>query len=806
MFANLRSAFRSLLRSPGFTLLAIVTLGLGIGANTAMFSILNTIMLKPLPYPQSEQLERLDRATPQNPQGRVSPADFLDLRRDVTSYGEVAAYALGDTSLSEPGQPAEVVRAMRVTANLFSLLRVAPQLGRDFLPLEDVPGNDRVVILNQRVWQNRFGGRSDIIGRTIRVDGEPHEIVGVLPAWFNDWRHLGGYDFFRPLALDQRKSADRRTTMLRILGRRASGRTNAESKALIGNFGARLAKDFPEVNGGTTWVPVELNSTAFPKSARQMLAMLIGLSGFVLLIGCSNLANLLLARTMARAREFAVRAALGAARSQLLRPLIAESLLLAIGGGAAAMVVAQWVTDWLSVRTTNENGERMLFALDWHVFAWAFGAALITAVAFGLAPALFALRLNVTETLKSGARGSTGGRGHRRFRHALIIGQFALAMVLLTGAALYIRGLDDLNNSRAGWQSDRLLTGTIVLPGTTAGDPEKINTFHRLALDRLKAVPGAASVSISSFTPFFNWGDVRRYLIEGRELPEPGKEPAAIVNSISPEYFDTFGTRILNGRAFTERDNLGATKVFIISQTTARALFGNENPIGRRLGQTGLGATQWGEIVGVAADIKPITPDPGPVTLQLYQPMAQEPRAFNEIAIRTNGVAPATLVQSVRGIMSELDRDLPVRQLQPADITIERANSQSKILRDIFTSFALLGLGLASLGVYGVIARTMAQRTSEFAIRFALGARIRDVTRLVLGTGVRLALIGAGLGIFGALGVARFLAADNPGMRLNSAPILAGTTLLLIAVALVASWLPARRAARINPIEALRAD
>jgi predicted permease len=806
MFSSLRLAARSLLRSPGFTILAILTLGLGIGANTAMFSLLNTIMLKPLPYPQNEELERLDRATPQNPQGRVSPADFLDLRRDVTGYGEVAAYALGDTSLSEPGQPAEVVRAMRVTANLFTVLRVQPQRGRDFLPQEDVPGNDRVVIINHRVWQNRFGGRNDVIGRTIRVDGEPHEIVGILPAWFNDWRHLGGYDFFRPLALDQQKSSDRRTAMLRILGRRPPGRTHAESKALIGSFGARLAADFPEVNGGTAWVPVELNSTAFPKSARQMLAMLIGRSGFVLLIACSNLANLLLARTMGQAREFAVRAALGAARAQLLRPLIAESILLALAGGAGALVIAQWVTDWLSVRTTSENGERLLFSLDWHVFAWAFGTAVITAVAFGLAPALFALRLNVTETLKSGARGSTGGRGHRRFRHGLIVGQFALAMVLLTGAALYIRGLDDLNNTRAGWQSEQLLTGTMVLPATSAGDPEKINTFHRLTLDRLKAVPGAASVSISSFTPFFNWGDVRRYLIEGRELPEPGREPAAIVNSISPDYFETFGTRILNGRAFTERDNLGATKVFIISQTTARALFGNENPIGRRLGQTGLGATQWGEVVGVAADIKPITPDPGPVTLQLYQPMAQEPRAYNEIAIRTNGVAPSTLTASVRAIMAELDRDLPLRQLQPADLTIERANSQSVILRDIFTAFAVLGLGLASLGVYGVIARTMAQRAGEFAIRFALGARIRDVTRLVLSTGVKLAAIGAGIGLVGAIGVARFLAADNPGMRLNSAPVLAGTTVLLIGIALIASWLPARRAARINPIEALRAE
>src|SRR5215212_1697682 len=478
--STVRFAIRSLLHSPGFTILAIVTLGLGIGANTAMFSILNSILLKPLPYPQAEQLERLDRATPQNPQGRVSPADFLSLRREMSSYGEVGAYELGDTSLSEPGQPAEVVRALRVTSNLFSVLRVQAQLGRDFLPHEEAPGNDRVIVLSQRAWQNRFGGRTDVIGRTIRVDGEPHEIVGVLPASFNDWRHLGPYDFFRPLAFDQQRAADRRSTTVRIIGRRAPNRTHSESVAMIGSFGARLAADFPEVNAGSTWMPVELNGTAMPPSARAMVAMLIGLSGFVLLIACSNLANLLLARTMARAREFAVRAALGAARSQLLRPLIAESLLLALAGGACAVVVAQWVTDWLSSRTGSDGGERVYFSLDWHVFAWAFGAALITALAFGLAPSLFALRLNVTETLKSGGRGTTGGRGHQRFRHALIVAQFALAMVLLTGAALYMRGFNELNNRRAGWQSERLLTGSIILPAATYSDPEKINTFHRL--------------------------------------------------------------------------------------------------------------------------------------------------------------------------------------------------------------------------------------------------------------------------------------------------------------------------------------
>ena len=806
MLSSLLFASRSLLRSPGFTLLAVITLGLGIGANTAMFSIVNTVLLKPLPYPKNEQLQRLDRVTPQNPQGRVSAADYLDLRREMQTYGDIGAYALGDTSLSEPGQPAEVVRALRITANLLSVLGVQPQLGRNFLPREDVAGNDHVVILSQRCWQQRFGSAHDIIGRMIRIDGQPHEVVGVLPGWFNEWRHLGAFDFFRPLALDQQKSLDRRTAFLRLLGLRHDGLSEADATGFIVNFGARLARDFPEVNAGAVWHPVGLNGTAFPKNALALLALLIGLSALVLLIACSNLANLLLARTMARAREFAVRGALGASRFQLLRPLLNESLLLALAGGVCSVLVARWGADWISSRTLSDNGERFTFSFDWHVFAWAFLASAITAVAFGLAPALFALRLNVNDTLKSGARGTTGGRGHQRFRHSLIVGQFALAMILLAGAALYVRAFNELSNSRGGWESSRLATGTVVLPTASYGDPDRINTFHRLTLERLRALPGVASVSISSFTPFFNWSDVRKYIVEGRDLPQPGQEPAAVVNSITSSYFDTYQTRIVAGRAFTEQDNLTATKVFIISQTTATSLFGNENPIGRRLAQTGTDNPQWGEIVGIAADVKSVVPDPGPVTLQLYQPMSQDPRPYNEIAVRTTGVAPASLVVPIRGVMTQLDSDLPVRQLQAADMTIERANTQTAILRDMLASFAVLGVGLASLGIYGVIARTMTQRTGEFAIRFALGASTSDITRLVLVSGAKLAAIGLTLGFVGALGLARLLVASNPGMHFGNPSAMAPPALLLLAIALIASWLPARRAARINPIEALRAE
>ena len=562
---DLHFGVRQLARSPGFTLLAVVTLGLGIGANTAMFSLVNSILLKPLPYADSAQLDRLFRATPQNRDGGFSPADYRDLQQGIAPYGEVAAYLGGEASLADPGQPAEMETAFRFSANLLPMLGVKVQLGRNFRSTEEIHGNDRVVILSQRCWQNRFGGRADIIGHTVRVDGEPHEIVGVLPVSFNDWRHFGGGEFFRPLGFDKVTAADRRGASLRVLGRRLHHLSPREADAFIANFGARLAADFPAVNAGTTWRSVELDALVAGNDGSSTLAMLIGLSGFVLLIACSNLANLLLARTMTRAREFAVRSALGASRTQLLRPLIAESLILALAGGVFALLVALWAGDWLAYRSTGDNGEQVRLALDWHVFAWALGASLVTALAFGLAPALFALRLDLNNTLKSGARGTTGGRGHQRFRQILIVGQFALAMVLLAGAALFIRGLEDVNNRRAGWESDHLVTGNILLPAARYPNPEKIAAFQRLAVERLQTLPGVASAGVSSFTPFFNWPDSRKFLIEGRTRPEPGHEPAVAVNTVSPRYFETVGTHLLSGRAFGESDTANSSSVLIIN-------------------------------------------------------------------------------------------------------------------------------------------------------------------------------------------------------------------------------------------------
>ena len=804
---DLSHAFKSLVRTPGFTLIAIITLGLGIGANTSMFSILNGYTLRPAPYPGRDLLDRIYRATPQSPRGGFSPADYVDLKADMNGFGEIAAYTESNVSLSEPGRPAEMAEGLRVSANLFTTLGTPPELGRTFRPEEEIFGNHHVLIISHRYWQNRFGGDAHIIGRTVRVDGERHQIVGVLPVSFSDWRHLDSNDVYRPFGFDDKEIRDRNSAGIRLVGRRSASVGRAQAEAFIAGFGRRLAADFPAANVDSAWRIVAIDESFLGKQGQQMIGMLVGLSGFVLLIACSNLANLLLARTMARAREFAVRAALGASRAQMLRPLFVESLLLAFAGGVFSILVALWTFDWMAVASAGDNGVGIVLTFDWHVLSWALAACLFTAFGFGVAPALFALRLNVNSTLKSGSRGMSGDRGHRRFRDFLIVGQFALAMVLLAGAAVFVRGLNELNNRRHGWQSDQLVTGTLVLPTTAYPSDEKVTDFQRLALERLEALPGVESASISYSMPFFGLSEAHRYLVAGRETPQPGHEPSAFINGVSPHYFETVGTRLLDGRTFTAQDTMASPKVFIINQAMASGLFGDDNPIGRRMAQAGGKTVEWGEIVGVVGDVESVSPDRTAVTsYQLYQPLAQEPRRLGQIAVRTARLAPSTLVDGIRTTVMSLDPDLPVRKLQAAEITIARANYQEGVLGTVLSSLAVLGLGLAALGVYGVIARTVAQRTGEFGIRLALGAQARDITRLVLTSGAKLALIGSAVGLLGAVGVSRVLAAGFPGIQTSSVPVLIGATVLLMAVAQIAGYVPARRASRISPTEALRAE
>lgn len=802
---DLRLAARQLVRVPGFTLLALLTLGLGIGANSSMFSVLNGVLLQPLPYANLDRLDRLWRATPQFREGNFSSADYVALRDAEAAYGEFAAYRPRPASLSDPDAPAELASAAHASANFFDLLGVRPELGRAFRPDEAAPGRDKVVLLSQRVWRQRYAARPDILGRTIRIDGEPHAVIGVLPAAFNDWRFLGGFDFFRPLTLASDARENRSQQNLRVIGLRGPATDDARAATFLTDLGASLARAHPAENAGTSWWAQPLQQTA-SGGGHATLTLLVALSGFVLLLACANLANLHLVRTIARTREFAVRAALGASRLQLARPLLAESLLLSLGGGLVALLVVHGFHEWARLRSTGDNGEQVNFILDPKVLAWTLGAALLTALAFGLLPALYARRIDLNDTLKSGGRGTTGGRGAQRFRRLLIVGQFALALVLLSGAAIFIRGLDDLHHRRGGWDASQLLTGTVALPVARYPDEASFLAFQRLALERLRAVPGVESASFAAFAPYFFWSELLKLQIDGQSRPVPGNEPTTRLNTVEEAYFTTVGTPLLAGRLFSPADHATAPRVYIVSQSTARVLFGAESALGRRVAPATDGAPAWGEIVGIVADVENVEPDANTVTLQVYQPLAQHPRRGFELLVRVQGAAPDAFVPDIRAALAGLDPDLPIGSLRGAQTSISRSLYQLGVLRDMLAAFGLLGLALASLGIYGVLARTMAQRSAEFAIRLALGASTREIGRLVFASGARLAVVGALLGLVGAAGVAHVLVANYPGIRANSPFILAGATVFLLGIALLACWLPARRASQVDAISALRAE
>ncbi len=777
---DLKFAFRQLLKNPGFTAVAVLSLALGIGLNTSMFSLMNVLLLRPLPFERSTSLVRLYRATPQNEKGGFSPADYLDLKRDESGFGQFAGYLHASVSLSEPGRPAELHEGMRVSPDYFNVLKVQPELGRAFRPEEEVFGNHRVIILSHASWKNRFGGAPDIVGRTIRVDGEAHEIIGVLPDWANDDRVIRQVSVFRPLSFNEHERISRDNQWIDILGRRAGSIPAAQGDAFVSSFGAHLAADFPKENAGSSWGSQSLLGSTGHASGRVIIAMLLGLSGFVLLIACSNLANFLLARIVARSHEFSVRAALGGSRLQLIRPLALESLVIAAVSGAGALFVAMWAADWLSAQSVASGGAPMRFPLDWRVLGFAMGASLLTALIFGIVPALFATRVDVNHALKRVARGTTVGRSHQRLRRWLVIGQFAMAMILLAGAGFFVRGADSLLRQRFGWDSGHVVEGAFELPAGKYPGSEQILTFYRQAIERLGQLPGVKAVSLSYALPHSGLAGPRRYIIEGHERPAKGLEPLASFNGITSAYFEVTSTRLLSGRVFNATDSPTSPRVAIINESMARALFANKNPIGRRISQADVENPNWAEIVGVVADVRSIGLYQPPIPFQVYHPLAQEPWHEATIAVRTADIAPESVLEPIRAGITGLDPDLPVRFLMSADTMIAHSSSDVDMLEKMLGAFALLGL--------------------------LLGAQAAEVIRLILGSGIRLALIGVGFGLFGAFGLSRLIASIMPAMQTSGGLVLVAAAALLVIVALVACYLPARRAARLDAMAALRAE
>jgi putative ABC transport system permease protein len=806
MLSDLKLAYRTLARTPGFTVLVVLTLALGIGLNTAMFTLLNSFLLRPLGYPRAERLFHLERETPQRPFGDHAPANFTDIASATGDVAELAGARSWGFTVTEPDKAPDSPNALRVTSNYFHVLGTRPALGRAFRPEEDEPGRNNVVILGHRYWQNRYDGAADIIGRTIKVDGTPVEIVGVMPPDPDTIRILGEIGIYRPMAWTNSERASRTDHGMDVIGRYRDGVTPEQALARFRTVGERLAADHVAENGSMSLGMRSLQSLTLTGTGRNVTLMLVGLSSVVLLIACANLANLLLARALARAREFSIRAALGASRLHLIKPLAAECALLAAAGGLAASLVSAWTTDWLSTRFGSPDNPAD-FSTDGRVLAFMIGASLLTALFFGVAPAWWAARQRISDSLKSGSRGS-GDRTQHLYRNGLIVVQFALSLILLAGAGLFIRGLSRLIGSDMGWNPVPVVSGVVNLASARYSTTETIVQFHDQLRENLLAQPGVANVAVSFASPLFNPPAQRTYVIEGRAPPPKGQEIVAFVNGVSASFLDVMGARLRRGRFIDGTDQVTSRPVVVINATMARTLFGgDEAALGQRLTVAGQPPAQAAEIVGVVDDLRALNTTPSPIRFQVFKPFTQESWQYVTISVRATDAALApTLVEPIRQAVAALDPEQPVFALMTIPKRIEGNFGVWETVKRLLVAFAALGLLLAALGIYGVIMRLVTQRTPEIGIRMALGAGRRNILALVLGGGLRTSLIGIAVGTVGAVFFTRFLNQVLPTFGGSAViPVTAGAGILLI-IALLACWLPARRATKVDPMVALRSE
>ncbi len=793
---DFRFALRQLLKNPGFTAVAVLTLALGIGVNTSMFSALQAILLRALPYPAPDQLVRIHRTSSQSQSWPHSAANFLDERGQNQVFSGMAALSWASFNLAESGQPAERLHGMIASADLFSLFGVQPALGRVFTGEEDQPGRNNVVVLNYGFWQHRFAGDTNIIGRTLRLDGELVTVLGVMPAQFHDPLIWGPVDVWRPLAFTTEQRQNRGNNWLQSVARLRPGVTLAQAQAEMTTIAARLAKEYPDNNTDIGLRLQPLAESGTDATGHRVIWMTMGLTGFVLLIACANLANLQFARTARRSRELAIRGALGAPRGRLLRGLLTESLLIALLGGLLALVVATWVNEWIGrqIILGDETGLRL--PLNLKALGFAALASMVTGLAFGLAPAWFATRPDVNDALKQGGRGVAGDRTQNRVRHGLIVAEMALALVLLAGAALFVRGLDRFTFRDPGWAVDGLTTGSLSLPESKYRDDGQRRAFVAQLQEKLGGLPGATGAAIAWSLPIYDGNFSRNFAVEGRPPPPRGHEPLRFVNGVTPGYFAVLGIPLRDGRDFNPADTANRSAVAVINETMARTFWPGESPIGKRIGGVG----DWEEVVGVVGDVRFAANFNRPDTyFQTYRPFTQSPRAYLSVAVR--GAVPA---DTLRRAVTELDPDQPVNDPGTARAAVTRNLGNFALTGRLLGGFALLGLLLAGLGIYGVIAGQVVQRTSEIGVRMVLGAQLRDVLWLVLGKGLQITILGAGIGLVGALGVARLLRSITPELPTNDPAVVLGMAALLLVVALIACWLPAARAARVDPMVALR--
>lgn len=799
---QLYAAVRHLAKTPGFSLTAILVLACGIGPNTAIFSIVNAVLLKPLPIPDSDRVAMVWETYLQKG-FRMLPAsgpNYLDWKNQNHVFEDLAAgFMLPEYGFNifAGGEP-ERVQAVRLTANYFPVMRLRPLLGRPFLPDEDRPGGGHAVMISNGLWQRRFGSDTQIIGKSLALDGISYTIVGVTPQ---EVHTLGNFDLVLPLAL----SADEKrfNHFIGVIGRLKPGVTLRQANVEIATISQRLAQQYPDTNAGWGAVVTPMTDIVSGQIG-PILLILLGAVGFLLLIACANMASLLLARAATRKRDLAVRMALGAGRGRIASELLLESLLLALAGGVVGLMLASWTVGGLRAAVPDIFPRLKQMDIDYRVLGFTFAVSIVTGVLFGLAPALKSSKTDLVETLKEGGR--TSGGASQRTRAILLVAEVALAVVLTVGAGLLARSFVRLMAVDPGFKADKLLTMTLDLPSAKYLDDAKRETFYNALLPKIEALPGAKSAAAINVLPMrgmllsmrtFVWP----FRIEGRPAPRPGEEPIADFRVVTPGFFQTMSIPLRSGRLPGPHDNRESRLVVVINEALARRHFRGENPVGKRI-DLGANSPELREIVGVIGDVR-INGLGTEVEPALYVPYSQYTWKSMSLVIRT-GINPTVLTTAVRRAVAEVDREQPVSNVKTMDEVVSDSLLPQWLSMYLLGSFAVLALILATVGIYGLTAYTVAQRTQEFGLRMALGARRSDVLRMVLTRGLTLGIAGVILGLPLAFAVSGVLRGLLYGISPSDPVVFVVVPLVLVLAASGASMVPARRATRVDPMAALR--
>jgi putative ABC transport system permease protein len=803
LWQDLRYGARMLLRKPGFTLIAVITLAAGIAANTTIFSIADALILRPFNFPHQERLAMVwERGSLAGfDHGSVAPGNFNDWREQNRSFERLVAIVGRSFDLTGAHQP-ERFGGYGVSAGFFDALGVNAALGRTFLPGEDEPGRDQVVVLKHSLWERRFGADPKIVGRTLTLNAKTFTVIGVMPADFNFPFPSG--EIWAPLVFDDKMKLERFNHYMRAMGLLKPGVSIAQANADLDAISRRAQQLFPETNAGRTANVVSMTEDVV-RETRIYMTPLIGTVAFVLLIACANVANMLFGRAFGRQKEIAVRLALGASRWRLVRQLLTESLLLALAGGVIGLLLSVWAVDMLRAAMPEDFAKFIPgwdhFSVNRVVLLFTLMISMLTGVLFGLMPAWQASKPNLNEALKEGTKGASSAGSRQRFRGALVVAEVALSLVLLVGAGLMIRSFVAMLRDDVGFNPQSVLSFQLLLSGEKYSE-EKRRGFYDQLLKRLETLPGVVAVGATSILPMSNDSEDNSFEIVGRPPFEKGKGPSPDYRVVTPGYFDAIGVRLRRGRDFTASDNEQAPGVVIINETFARRFFPNQEAIGQRI-IIGL-ADRPMEIVGVVGDIKDLGLDRVPRPA-LYVPYAQNPRTNMGVALRA-AAEPTALTGAARDEVRKFDPAQPVSNLKTVERMIREKTSPKRIMTAMMSVFAAIALLLAGVGLYAVMATAVSQRTHEIGVRMALGARGGDILRLITGQGLKLTLAGLALGMAGAFALTRVMAPLLYGVTATDPLTFILISLSLAGVALLACLVPARRATKVDPMIALRCE